>query len=264
MIDQNANAIWMAFRVRFGLVAMTLLVALVACTLALPGVADAASFNAKEGVYTFDTNSEVKAMAKTVDAGFVKGVYPDASGIKVKASAVKTVKFGNEVTTIPANTFWGQKSLVTVELNRVTKVGSSAFENCTSLKQVSAPYVVELGSYAFFECKSLKTITLKKAKKIGKAAFGSCKKLKKANFRKVKSIGAEAFMGCKKLKKVVIKGKALKSVGRSALATAKGKVVTVKVPKAKVKAYKKLFTGKVAKTSGCLRNYSSKISVKAM
>jgi hypothetical protein len=264
MIDYNAHAIGMAFRARFALVAMALVAALAACMFALPGAAYAASFNAKTGVYTFDTNSEVKAMAKTVDAGFTKGVYPNANGVKVKASAVKTVKFGNKVTTIPANTFWGQKSLVTVKLNKVTKVGSSAFENCTKLKKVSAPKVAKLGSYAFFGCKSLKKITLKKAKKIGMAAFGSCKKLAKVNLKKVKSIGAEAFMGCKKLKQVVISGKSLKSVGRSALATAKGKTVTVKVPKAKVKAYKKLFTGKVAKTSGCLRNYSSKISVKAM
>ncbi|MBE6470355.1 MAG: leucine-rich repeat domain-containing protein [Coriobacteriaceae bacterium] len=264
MIDRNADGICTATWARFGLAAMALLAALVACALAVPGAAHAASFNAKTGVYTFDANSEVKAMAKTVDVGFDKGVYPDANGVKVKAGAVKAVKFGDAVTTIPANTFWGQKTLVTVKLNKVAKVGSSAFENCTKLKKVSAPQVVTIGSNAFFGCKSLTGISLKKTTKIGMAAFGSCEKLAKVTLNKVKSIGVEAFMGCGKLKKVVIGGTALKSVGRSALATAKGKTVTLKVPKAKVKAYKKLFTGKAARTSGCLNNYSSKISVKAL
>lgn len=60
---------------------------------------------------------------------------------------------------------------------------------------------------------------------------------------KVTQIKAKAFAGCKKLKKITIYAKSLKKVGKAAF---KGihKKAKIKVPKAKLKAYKKLFKGK--------------------
>ena len=55
---------------------------------------------------------------------------------------------------------------------------------------------------------------------------------------KVVSIGKKAFANCKKLKKVIIKSTSIKKIGKKAFAG--NKIITVKVPKEKKKAYKKL------------------------
>lgn len=72
-------------------------------------------------------------------------------------------------------------------------------------------------------------------------AFKSCSKLTKATIgANVTTIGKNAFYGCKKLISVTIKGKTLKKVDKSAFKKT-NKKLKVKVPKAKKKAYKKLF-----------------------
>jgi hypothetical protein len=83
-----------------------------------------------------------------------------------------------------------------------------------------------------------------KVTQISAKAFRNKKKLKKVVIGKnVKKIGASAFYGCKKLKTIVIKSNVLKSVGKNAI---KGinKKATIKAPKKKRKAYKKLFKAK--------------------
>ena len=64
---------------------------------------------------------------------------------------------------------------------------------------------------------------------------------------KVTAIGAGAFKGCKKLKTITIKSLTIKSVGKKAI---KGiyRKAKIKVPKAKLKAYKKLFKKKTGYT----------------
>lgn len=73
-------------------------------------------------------------------------------------------------------------------------------------------------------------------------AAKSCKKLAKLTLGKnVKTIGKSAFTGCKKLKTVTVKGTGLTK--KSVKGSLKGSSVkTVKVVKAKKKAYKKIFT----------------------
>ncbi len=65
----------------------------------------------------------------------------------------------------------------------------------------------------------------------------------KNNTFKVTGIKAKAFKGCKKLKKITIKTKTLKTVGKNAF---KGinKKARIKVPAAKLKAYKKILKNK--------------------
>ena len=75
---------------------------------------------------------------------------------------------------------------------------------------------------------------------IAPSAFKNCKKLKKVTIgANVTSIGKQAFYGCKSLKTVTVKSKSVKKVGSKAF---KGihKKASIKVPKAKLKAYKKL------------------------
>ena len=81
---------------------------------------------------------------------------------------------------------------------------------------------------------------------IGNNAFRGCKKLKSVTVGKnVKKIGTKAFYDCKKLKKIIIKTKQLqiKKVGNKAFKGIYSKV-NIKVPKPKLKSYKKIFRAK--------------------
>ncbi len=79
-------------------------------------------------------------------------------------------------------------------------------------------------------------------------AFYKCTELKKVTIPSgVSKIGSQAFTGCRRLKNITIKSRKLtkKSVGKKAFKGVRGKAV-VKVPKGKLKAYKKLLTARGA------------------
>ena len=79
---------------------------------------------------------------------------------------------------------------------------------------------------------------------IAAGAFSGNKKLTSVTIGKnVKKIGKKAFFKCGALKKILVKGTVLKSVGAKALKGTAAKL-KIKVPKSKLKAYKKLFKGK--------------------
>lgn len=76
--------------------------------------------------------------------------------------------------------------------------------------------------------------------KIGKSAFTRCAKLSSITIPKnVTQIGNNAFKHCKKLSKVTFKGTKIKKVGKNAFKNV-SKKITIKVPKGKKAAYKKL------------------------
>lgn len=103
-----------------------------------------------------------------------------------------------------------------------------------TITSVSIPSTVKIDGYTF------------KVTAIGKDAFKNNKKLTKVTIgANVTKIGANAFSGCKKLKKITVKTKMLKakSVGKNAFKNIHGKAV-ISVPKAKKKAYQKVFKGK--------------------
>ena len=108
---------------------------------------------------------------------------------------------------------------------KVTSIAKNAFKNN---KQVTA---VSIG----------KNVT-----SIGDNAFAGCSKLKKVTIAEnMVSIGKNAFKGCKKLKTITIKSGKLtkKSIRKGAFKGISSKTV-IKVPKKKLKAYKKLFRQK--------------------
>ena len=75
-------------------------------------------------------------------------------------------------------------------------------------------------------------------------AFKNCRKLTSVTIGKnVTSIGKNAFSNAKALKKITVKSTKLKSVGKGAFKGIHKKAV-IKVPKAKLKKYKKLLQGK--------------------
>ncbi|MBR4758704.1 MAG: leucine-rich repeat domain-containing protein [Lachnospiraceae bacterium] len=84
---------------------------------------------------------------------------------------------------------------------------------------------------------------------IGANCFEGCTKLQQVTVGKgLKEIGKNAFKNCKKLTLIQLKGTKLKKVGKSALKGVNAKC-KIKVPKARVKAYAKLFKGKGQKKS---------------
>lgn len=94
-----------------------------------------------------------------------------------------------------------------------------------------------------------------KVTEIASKAFKNNKKTKQVVIpTTVKKIGKQAFFNCKKLKKITVKTKSLtkKSVAAKAFKGVNPKV-TIKVPKAKVKAYQKLFRAKGLSRSAKVR-----------
>ena len=98
---------------------------------------------------------------------------------------------------------------------------------------------------AFKKSARLTTVKLgNRVETISAGAFQGCRKLAKVTIGTgLKTIGKQAFCNDKKLKSVTIKSKKLKTVKAAAL---KGihKNAKIKVPKAKLNAYKKKFKGK--------------------
>lgn len=82
---------------------------------------------------------------------------------------------------------------------------------------------------------------------VGNGAFKNCKKLLSIQFKSksLKSIGKYAFQNCKKLNIIWLKNsKKIKSVGKKCLKGIPKGQCTIKVPKAKLKIYGKLFKNK--------------------
>ena len=105
----------------------------------------------------------------------------------------------------------------------VTSIAPNAFKKSKVKKVTVGSNVVTIGANAWNSCKKLTALT------IGKG---------------VTKMGANMCKGAKKLKTITIKSKSLTKAGVKKCLKG-SKVKTVKVPKAKVKAYKKIFTKKI-------------------
>ena len=166
---------------------------------------------------------------------------------KLKSISLKSSK----LTSIGASAFAGCSAMTkaTVSSKKLKTIGASAFNGCSKLATVTlaSTALTSVGAKAFYGCKKLKSLNLKstKLKTIGASAFQGCSAMTKLTVSStaLTKVGAKALYGCKKLKTLTLKSKKLKSVGKNAL---KGttKSLTVKVPKAKVKKYKKLLQKK--------------------
>ncbi len=137
------------------------------------------------------------------------------------------------------------KSLTETTSKNVYKVTKSAAKNGTveltkpnkSKNSVTVPDTVTFDGVTY------------KVTSISKNAFKNNKKLKKVTIGKnVKSFGSNAFYGCKNLKTVTVKSTQVKTVGKNAFKGINSKA-KVKVPKSRLKFYKKLFTKKGQKNT---------------
>ena len=179
-----------------------------------------------------DVVADDKASAKVevADATKKEVEYKAPANKKAKTvtipAAVKIDGVTYKVTKIDDNAFKGNKTVTKVTIgSNIKTIGKNAFSGATKLKKVTiGKNVKEIEANAFKGCSSLTSITLPS---------------------NVTKIGANAFSGCKKLKTITIKSTKLtsKTVAKNAF---KGltKETTIKVPKKKLEAYKKLFKSK--------------------
>lgn len=174
----------------------------------------------------------------------------DANGTTV--TYVKPTKKNKAKTvTIPNTVTWNGITY------KVTEISKNAYKNDTKVSKLIVGNNVEnIGASAFYGCKKLSKITMgNNVKVIGSQSFRNCVSITSITIPAVtESVGKQAFQGCKKLKKITIKSQKLnsKNVGSKAFSGVYSKAA-VKVPKAKVKEYKKLLKSK---------GLSSKASVK--
>ncbi len=131
---------------------------------------------------------------------------------------------------------------------KVTEIAPNAFKGNKKLKSIKiGSNIKTIGTRAFYGCSSLTTVTMgANVTTIGNSAFQNCTSLKKFTIPKnVSKIGSKAFMGCKKLLNMTIKTTKLteKNVGKKAftkMGSSNYKKTKVKVPKKKLKVYKKM------------------------
>lgn len=182
------------------------------------------------------------------------------------------IALGSKITAVASKTFYGCTALTTVTLSaNTTSIGTYAFYNCAKLTKITLGNKVKtIGDKAFYGCKAMTAVTFGTAvTTIGVSAFQGCAKLAKITLgNAVTTIKEKAFYGCTGLKTATI-GTGLKTVGanvfygNTALTTLTIKSTklasaglnakafagittktTVKVPSAKVSAYKSLFQKK--------------------
>lgn len=193
-----------------------------------------------------------KADAKNGTVTLTKPTKKTLKTVSIPATVtINSYKF--QVTGINAKAFSKNIKLTKVTIgSNIKTIGSQAFYGCTNLKTVKfGKNVTSIGSKAFYNCKKIKTITLGNAvKSIGSQAFYGCASLQTVKIGKgLTTIGSKAFYNCKKLKALTISSTKLTKVSKDAFKKTAAKL-KVKVPKAKVKKYKKLFkSAGIAKTA---------------
>ena len=142
----------------------------------------------------------------------------------------------------------GKKVTIDGITYKITAIAPNAFQNCKKLTKVTMKdNITIIGKSAFSGCSKLKTVTMgTNVTTIGAKAFYKCSGLTKITIpSKVNKIEKQAFYKCKNLKKITIKTTKLtsKKVGSKAFQGIYQKAV-IKVPKQKLKAYKKLLKEK--------------------
>ena len=124
--------------------------------------------------------------------------------------SLKEISFGEHVSAIDDDAFYGCTGLTSVELsNNITSIGKSAFYNCTAITSFKLSNKLKtIGNFAFYGC-GFTSITLPNSlTSIGNGAFGGCSKMTTLTIpENVTSIGEKAFSGCTKLKTLVIPSK---------------------------------------------------------
>lgn len=177
----------------------------------------------KDYTVTYQNHTKI-GTAKVILKGIGKytGNVTRSFAIAVKKNAVYTVgNYKYRITNTQTNGK-GTVSLTGIKSNSVRK----------KLKKITVASSVKIGGKNF------------KVTSIGSNAFKNCSKVTSAEIKaNVTEIGSKSFYNCKKLKKLTIRSTKLKKVGKNALQKIHAKA-SIKVPKSKLKTYKKKLKGK--------------------
>ncbi|MBO5302698.1 MAG: leucine-rich repeat protein [Lachnospiraceae bacterium] len=207
----------------------------------LPKSLQNATVSFDKGLYAYNGTAIYPVTSVSVD-GKVLSAYKDYeisyhNNIYAGTATATISGIGNYTGSI-SNTFLidvvkGTKATVGVNTYRVISSDAVAFTGLSSklIKKVTIPATVNIGGKTF----KVKTIDNKalKGSKVTSVVIG----------KNVEQIGKEAFRKASKLKKITIKSTKLKSVGKNTFKGINSKA-TIKVPKKKLAAYKKLLKGK--------------------
>ena len=124
------------------------------------------------------------------------------------ASPITTITFGNNLTIIGDNTFYGCNQLKEVTLpDRITRLGGSAFMYCDALQKVHlGSGITTIPEYAFNSCTNLQALVVPdQVTEIAYASMAYCEHLDSVVVgRGVKSIGKQAFFKSS-LKRLIMK-----------------------------------------------------------
>ena len=155
------------------------------------------------------------------NCGVLEKVYIPASltevgyyGIFANSPNMKTVTFGEGITSIPENLLAESSIEEIVIPETVTSIGNYAFRDCIQLRKIIIPdQVATMGDSVFEDCTSLSEVTLPETlTSIGNRAFADCTPLTKIEFPStLTSIGQYAF--CNTGLKEVILPENLTSLG---------------------------------------------------
>lgn len=172
---------------------------------------------------------------------------PDSSA-KPDTPSEPTVSPKPDVTAKPSATPAPSKN--TVKKNKVYSSGNNKYKvTSVTAKKKTVTLLRVTKNKTVKNLKVGATVKIKgqtfKITKIDTKAFINCKKLETVVIGKnITTLGAKCFAGCTNLKKVTFKTKVLTKVGKDAFKKINKKAV-IKVPKEKLKKYKKLLKKKV-------------------
>lgn len=118
----------------------------------------------------------------------------DMSGYQGKAmfdSSLKTIVFGNEVTMLPEEFFYGCKSLTEIKLpESLRTIEADVFRGCESITELVIPDNVEsLGRTAIYDCANLKTLEIGEGLKSFDSYFflGGCPNLSELKWNAIEA-----------------------------------------------------------------------------
>lgn len=159
------------------------------------------------------------------------------SNVLEKGETFETSKYSYKVTS-------AKNKYVEIIGAKSKKITSLKINSTVTYKGITYK-IVSVGSKSFRNYKKLKTVTIgKNVKTIGSHAFSGCSKLGRVIIGKnTRTIGNYAFNKDKSLKMIEIKSSKLKTIGKSSFKST-GTSITIKVPKSKIKEYRKLFKNK--------------------
>ena len=195
-----------------------------------------------------DPASDDKPKSSTLAVGTIVSDANSGGYYKITSSA--TVEYQESINEYASNIKIPDVVVINGVSYQVTAIAPGVFKNNKKIVSISmGSNIKSIGDNAFSGCSRLQKVTIGKGvRTIGAKAFYKCKSLTKITIpAKVAGIGKQAFYGCRKLKGITIKTKKLtaQNVGSKAF---KGihREAGIKVPKTKLKVYKKLVKAKGA------------------